>query len=307
MGKYALLILFVFALVLSACGVRFNEEAPVASIATSTPRFSGFGGKNSATLEPTAPVQQTAVPTPFARTEFYPNISGMGMDCPSDAEMQAAFGFNTRELKPVRTGNDATPWDPCKWTLQAVNDFVYSAVPFVPGWQMTVTLPNETVAVYYGDGVSRDILGASFRYMPNYAASPDSDWVLDPYELMARENRYGLMATDFEPRDPGYISYSGNLGVQNKCPLSVSEVSAAVGGDAADWAPLPGQWPGEAWVYQSRRGANLAVPTFGGWLDYSEGKVWIGEAPISAFEASYHCHLYDLDDATQHAAEFGQG
>lgn len=110
--------------------------------------------------------------------------------CPTDKEMQDAHGFTSRGIKPVATGHGIA-WEGCKWTLQHVG-FASIDIPLLSGWQYTVTLDDgkQTVAVFYGDGRTARVFGATIRYRPAYN-TPDNSWVNNPCELLKREQAFG--------------------------------------------------------------------------------------------------------------------
>lgn len=127
-------------------------------------------------------------------------IEGLPTDCPSDGEMQEMFGFDEMGIKPIRTGDESIPWEPCKWSLQANEQHVFNDVLFLRGWQLTYTDRESAPVVSYGDGSSRDLMGATIRYLPTYSVSDASVWVMDPAELLAREVRFGLT------QEPAYLT-----------------------------------------------------------------------------------------------------
>lgn len=254
------------------------------------------------TAVPTSTPTATLAPTP-APTVTLPVPPLVRAACPTDGEMQALFGFDrpTETLKPVFTGV-RSEGELCKWTLQAVEDHVFKSVPFLNDWQLTVTDVDGNVIVYYGDGVSRDIMGASFRYMPAYEST---HWVWDPDRLMAHEFNYGYG----QGRNPRYITFNGNLSVRlwndydgSYCPTNTVQISGLVGGEPAFWTPP--DWSGGAWVYKTLPRDPMGPTVFhiltaavvndaDSWIDYwspaGAAKLIDWEA-FALSEASFHCH-----------------
>jgi hypothetical protein len=215
--------------------------------------------------------------------------------CPTDAEMQRAFGFDTKGIKPVFTGTES---EPAKWTLQAAGVGVFKEVPFLKDWQLTVTLPDGTVEVWKGDGKKRDITGATLRYVPTY---PDNHWVRDDKDLLAHEFNFGWG----QGRDPRYITRNGNLDVPewqdydgSTCPVNTVQTAALVGGSYKNWTEP--DWDGGAWVFKAELNQYYLltasqVPAHNSWIDYWNGQKkaadkLINWATLALNEASFHCH-----------------
>lgn len=207
--------------------------------------------------------------------------------CPTDGDMQKAFGFDARGIKPVNTSTES---DLCKWTLQAVSPYVFEKVPFLADWQLTVTLNDkyETVAVYYGDGISRDIKGATLAYLPAY---PKDHWRWNANELMSHEFHYGFIET------PYYVTVNGNTDADKwlgytgaSCPANTTQTAGLVGGSSFNWtAP---DWSGGAWVFKSKTYITLWAPwaeTYNAWIDYDNGGKLEHYETLGLINASLHC------------------
>jgi len=214
---------------------------------------------------------------------------------PTDAEMQKAFGFDRRGIKPVFTGTET---DNAKWTLQAVEDHVFTQVPFPKDWQLTITKPDGTVEVYYGDGQPRDIMGATFRHLPSYDANY---WVRDPKDLIAHEFNFGWA----QGRDPRYVTLNGNLDVPewqdfdgSTCPVNVVQTAGLAGGSYKNWTKP--DWEGGAWTFKGETNqfyllTASQVPGNESWIDYWNGQKGAVDkltnwASLALNEASFHCH-----------------
>lgn len=217
--------------------------------------------------------------------------------CPTDAEMQAAFGFTARNIKPVNT-SVKSEGENCKWTLQAVGVYTFTDVPFLVNWQITDTWPDETIHVYYGDGVKRDFKGATFRYMPGY---DKNHWVWDPEDLMAHEFNFGAS----QGRDPQYVTRNGNLNAPRwldydgtSCPANVVQLAGIVGGSYKQWTWR--DWTGRAHVFNASPNQYilLTAAEFDGadaHLDYWNGQTSAADQlnnwnSLALNSASFHCH-----------------
>lgn len=232
-----------------------------------------------------------------------PPVSASVQPCLTDGQMQDAFGFTDRGIKPVNT-SVKSEGENCKWTLQAVGVYTFKDVPFVKGWELTAALPDQSVRAYYGDGVKRDIMGATFRQLSGY---DPNHWVQNADRLLAHEFNFGWS----QGRDPHYLTINGNLTTSlwnnydgKSCPTNTVQVAGLVGGEPNYWnAPT---WPGGAWVFAVPRVNNnpstfllltaAEVPgTLDTHIDYwnsSTGKADVLDnwQSMSLADASYHCH-----------------
>lgn len=124
---------------------------------------------------------------------------------PTNQEMQDMFGFIKLGVKPVFSGSDIA-WEPAKWQVQWVNnDGKLLKLKLLSNWEFTVTRKDDSVAVYYGDGVTTiEVKGATLRFLPAYN-TPDSVWAHDKKEMLRRENEYS------QSRVPAYETVAGNF------------------------------------------------------------------------------------------------
>lgn len=168
-------------------------------------------GPNGSPTTTTAPGNPGAVPPSLVT----------GTRCPTNGEMQSIFGFDKMSppIKPVATG-DGISWEGCKWNLQWVSAGNL-ALPMLPGWQFTATMAEDSVVVWYGDGKSRPVKGATIRYLPAYNTSANK-WVWDGCELLKRENNYS------QGKNPAYDTTSGNVcsNGTSVSPLTVAGITS---------------------------------------------------------------------------------
>lgn len=217
--------------------------------------------------------------------------------CPTDAEMQAAFGFTARGIKPVNT-SVKSEGENCKWTLQAVGVYTFTDVPFVHGWQLSVAHPDESIWVYYGDGIKRDIKGATFRYMAGY---DPNHWVWDAEDLMAHEFNFG----DSQGRDPQYVTRNGNLNAPRwldydgtSCPANVVQLAGIVGGSYNQWTWRDRTGGAHLFNASPNQYILLTAAEFAGadaYLDYWNGQQNAADQlnnwnSLALNSASFHCH-----------------
>lgn len=276
-----------------------NTNLPNTATATNTPT-------PTATLNPTfTPLATMTMMSAFNPTASSadnatvsaPNAPANVADCPTDAEMQAAFGFTARGIKPVNT-SVKSEGENCKWTLQAVGVYTFTDVPFVRGWQLTVTHSDESIWVYYGDGVKRDIKGATFRYMAGY---DPNHWVWDAEDLMAHEFNFG----ESQGRNPQYVTRNGNLNAPrwhdydgSSCPTNVVQLAGIVGGSYKQWTWK--DWDGGAHLFNASPNQYilLTAAEFTGadaHLDYWNGQQNAADQlnnwnSLALNSASFHCH-----------------
>jgi len=233
---------------------------------------------------PTVPVPPSVLPTatpgamaPTPSTSLPSGGADRPSNCPTDGAMQNVFGFDSRGIKPVFTG-EGVPWDWCKWNVQAVGVGTYDQ-PLLKGWEFTVTRADDVVAVYYGDGTTLKVKGATIRYLAAYNSS-ETNWVNDACTLLQREDDFG------HRRNPSYHTVSGNIPCSTfahpmgatitsgdqfpGCPSQTTDWYASnIGGNVSKWSKP--DWSGGAWVFKDK-GNSIA-------LKYpSTGKltVWIG-------------------------------
>lgn len=255
------------------------------------------------------PVQATAAPaaaptygaTPAATvvtTAAAPQAPAQVVACPSEDLVHRDLNLPTA-VKVVKTGDQySVPTEPCKFSIQAVG-IGHTTVTMVDGYQFTVTsYPGQEVLVYYGDGQSRTVAGATIRFL---AAYPADHWVFDPENLLAHEFNFGWA----QGRDPRYQTQSGNLSVPDwdgfdgsQCPSNATQVAGLVGGSPMEWTP-PDHSEG-AWVYQAGQEGQFylltasVVPGSNAWIDYWNGSTRTADrltnwASLSLADASFHC------------------
>lgn len=285
--------------------------APAATVTTAPPGAPG-NPSNPAPAAPAAPAPvNPPVINPPAPAQPAPQgrlIDGQPSTCPTDGQMQTAFGFTASGVKPVFTG-EGVAWEPCKWNWIATGRGTLE-FQLLEGWEATVTRADDVVAVYYGP-VSLKIKGMTLRHLPSYS-TPESSWANNHCELLKREDEFGMR------RNPAYHTIAGNFSCSNGSSAAPAPAPAApvqtqvqpaparqaapapqtrqaaapaakkqdnqvnndwlvtnVGG--SNWTPP--DWEGGAWTY---RGAEVPLKYPGkGKLD-----VWLNGGPVSITSAN---------------------
>lgn len=262
---------------------------------------------------PTATTAPANTPTPVpVQPTPAPSQAAANAACPTDGQMQALFGFDKMNppIKPVFTGQ-SVPWEPCKWSLQWTGPGTLG-LQMLPNWQFTVTRGNENVEVWYGDGQTRDVKGATIRFTPAYVGNAGS-WVTDGCTLLSKENDFG------HGRNPAYDTINGNVCINGKSQPALTsqtgssnsgtttfnllqecasatpqQVAQVVGGDPAGWSREdPGNFP-TTWKYK-KKGTNVQLTNPGApaTIDYWDGGVKTatqqGPLPVQVDEATLKC------------------
>jgi len=238
-----------------------------------------------ATDQPDPTATRTATPDPDP-TEEGPFLCSI-----TTAQMAALLGIPPREL--VQTGKNVR-WDPCKWNVEGLTSIIFHV-----SLQVTARFPfeGEPIAVFYGDGIKREVIGGTVRYLPDYRrGGRPTAWVLDPCMLLVQEEAFG------KAEDPAYNVYNGNLicpsfpnhVLQGPCPQTAIQAATALGGQTADWKSIGfTSWrPYWAWGFDAghRNGVErLRSPGYGDFDTWKWGNVRGADLPGTIESATFNC------------------
>jgi hypothetical protein len=253
-----------------------GHEAPATEVPAPAARQAQTGSRSA------APASMTQASTDFAS---WPKIDApVGQAaCPTDAELQQMHGWSG-EVKPVFLGEGSRS-NTCHWQVQAVS-FATFDLPLIRGFAYDVTLPDERVAIFYGDGEhALQVEGADITYV---LALPMDYFPREACRYAAQEIAFGLR------REPTYLTILGNV----NCPPLFSFnpsvyqgtqewLAAAVGGDPEFWTLR--DWEGGADVYKRKEHwTTLRLPIeLNASLDF-----WYEGGPVTV-SVGQNAHLFD--------------